>query len=134
MNKITILAISAVFAVSMIAITAFEVEANPPSESEADLPLELKILAALNGNINPQANNIAILFFGDTLCKIEGGNTYLIKFGMQTTVQHDNQSCLGNGERFSLEGNSDAVFQQGDVLVVTTSNGLFTEVYREQTL
>jgi len=32
MNKITILAIGAVFAVSMIAITAFEVEAAPPSK------------------------------------------------------------------------------------------------------
>jgi len=31
MNKITILAISAVFAVSMIAITAFEVDAIKPS-------------------------------------------------------------------------------------------------------
>ena len=33
MNKITILAISAVFAVSMIAITALEVEAKPPSQT-----------------------------------------------------------------------------------------------------
>ena len=33
MNKITILAISAVFAVSMIAITALEVEAKPPSSA-----------------------------------------------------------------------------------------------------
>jgi len=33
MNKITILAISAVFAVSMIAITAFEAEAKPPSSA-----------------------------------------------------------------------------------------------------
>ena len=32
MNKITILAIGAVFAVSMIAITAFEAEAKPPSQ------------------------------------------------------------------------------------------------------
>ena len=35
MNKITILAIGAVFAVSMIAITALEVEAKPPAQSSA---------------------------------------------------------------------------------------------------
>ncbi len=35
MNKITILAIGAVFAVSMIAITAFEAEAKPPTQSAA---------------------------------------------------------------------------------------------------
>jgi len=35
MNKTTILAISAVFAVSMIAITAFEAEAKPPTQSVA---------------------------------------------------------------------------------------------------
>jgi len=98
-----------------------------------DLPLEFKMLASLNGNINPQSGNLAILFFGDTLCKIEGGTSYLIQFGMQTTVEHDNQSsCDGNGELISLEGNSDAVFQEGDILVLRSSNGLFTEVFRDQ--
>ena len=35
MNKITILAISAVFVASVLAITAFEAEAKPPSQSVA---------------------------------------------------------------------------------------------------
>ena len=35
MNKITILAISAVFVASILAITAFEAEAKPPSQSVA---------------------------------------------------------------------------------------------------
>jgi len=37
MNKITILAISAVFAVSMIAITTFEVEAIKPTQESASV-------------------------------------------------------------------------------------------------
>jgi len=108
--------------------------AKPTSQSEADLPLELTIQTTLNGIINPQVNAVSILFFGDTLCKIEGGNSYLIKFGMQTTVKHDDQSCTGNGEKISLEGSSDAVFQQGDILALRSSNGFFTEVHREQSL
>jgi len=35
MNKITILAISAVFVASILAITAFEAEAKPPAQSSA---------------------------------------------------------------------------------------------------
>ena len=98
-----------------------------------DLPIEFVMLSTLRGTINPQIASGGILFYGDTLCRIEGSTSYLIKFGTQTTVEHENNSCLSApGELISLVGASDAIFQKGDILVVKSDNGFFTEVFREQ--
>jgi len=114
-----------------------QIDAIPAgSQGETDdLPVEFIMITTLTGMITPQGDRIGILFFGDTLCIIEGGSSFLIKFGGQTTVDHDTNTCnkFSNNHAILLEGNSDAVFQKGDILALQQSNGFYHEVYREQT-
>ena len=80
----------------------------------------------------------AILLYGDTFCGVRTTtgvrllNNLYIEFVNPMTVMHE--SCNTFFE-ISLEGNTNADFQPGDVLVLVLPNdsGPYEEVYREQT-
>jgi len=142
MNKITILAISAVFVASILAITAFEVEAiKPANETEEKTetrPTELKAKVSDDGRINNLFTE-NIIFYGDVLCKVtvQNDEDLVIVFGMETTVLHMND-CFNDGlaSLFDLKNQVDSTFQKGDLLALDRGfNSLdYIEVYREQTL
>ncbi len=144
MNKIAILALGAVFAVSMIAITAFEVEAKPPQQSDSNIVISpiIQSIASQDGAIQVlDGLGGAILYYGDTLCEIrtiDEGTGVVIHFATETTVLHLTD-CVNQGTEllFKLEGDLDATFQSGDLLAVELNFDNPTkmvEVHREQTV
>jgi len=143
MNKITILAISAVFAVSMIAITAFEVDAIKPSSDTSEntrlLSSNSIVRVSDDGKIWGSTNG-DVIFYGSILCKIESSakEGIVIHFQQETLVKH-NLNCVNNGDNdllILLRDNIDAVFQKGDLLALdfVDAQANINEVYREQTL
>jgi len=146
MNKTTILAISAVFAVSMIAIIAFEVEAvKPPTEETQEIPTVISFtpMGTTNGLLTGDITRVnAILLYGDRFCGVDtitGASIMVhlyIEFATTMTVEHLPAECSGASWRIELTGNSDAVFQPGDLLVLNLRQGAgnYQEVHREQTI
>jgi len=144
MNKIlltgTIIATVTVFAT--ILATGEFVEAAKPI-SEIPKQISLTPIGSVDGNIkisgeySPSTN---LLFYGTTLCKIDIGtstlNHFYIEFATTTTVQDSNIGGCGVGRAIGLVGSSDAVFNQGDILVLDfqSGSGLYEEVHREQTI
>ncbi len=145
MNKTTILAISSVFVASILAITAFEAEAKPPSETSTDtIPKEIQLVPMAGKKmVFMDSQGSSFLFYGDTLCGINLGvvtasspRTLYIEFATTTTVEHlqlqANCDGITNNDQIKLVGAIDAVFQPNDFLIVHESAG-WNEVYRQQT-
>ena len=145
MNKITILAISAVFAVSMIAITAFEVDAIKPSSDTSEntrlLSSNSIVRVSDDGKLWGSVSG-DVLYYGSVLCKIATTPNpdvgIVIHFQHETLVKH-NLNCVNNGDAdflILLRDNIDAVFQKGDLLALdrVDAQANLHEVYREQTL
>ena len=141
MNKITILAISAVFAVSMIAITAFEVDAIKPSSDTSEntrlLSSNSIVRVSDDGKIHGTMNG-DVIFYGSILCKTDSSTSQgtVIHFQQETLVKH-NLNCVNNGDsdqQIVLRDSIDATFQKGDLLALDKANEPLVEVYREQHL
>jgi len=142
MNKTTILAIST-SAIAVLAVFAFssnEVDAiKPPTEEQTSPVIELRPAATSSGVLSQTSG--AMLFYGDNLCRIiagDGTKTLYIEFATPATVEHQSVCIsLTQSVLINLEGNVDANFQPGDILVLDRATGGatdFTEVHREQTL
>ncbi len=94
--------------------------------------IEMSPVGSVFGAINPQTKGI--IFFGDTLCRIEQSGTLVIIFAANTTVVHQDITCsTENGNPINLETNSNEVFQAQDTLALQRILNEWVEVYRDQT-
>jgi len=81
MNKITILAISAVFVASILAITAFEAQAVKPTTETQEIPTEISFtpMGTTSGLLTGDATRAnAILLYGERVLRLIL-NTFVFK-------------------------------------------------------
>ncbi len=98
---------------------------------------ELGPLASMDGRIKLVTSDI--LYFGDTLCKIDsgsGGTDLYIQFGKTTIIKHetDCETAL-SGSLITLDSATDETFNKGDILVLEQdfTNGFFwVEIFQEK--
>ena len=95
MNKITILSISAVFVASMIAITAFEAEAKPPSSAICPAENVQHWINFSVGVTNPLIHDTEPDIPDDTTLYVQvsrdGSELYLIEFKQQLIADRLNE-------------------------------------------
>jgi len=93
--------------------------------------LPMTTQASSIGAINPQQKEF--IFYGDTLCEIEGINYVVIQFGGNTTVLHNSNCSALNGDPIILDTATDEIFLEGDILVLDRVSTTWDEVHRSQT-
>jgi len=103
------------------------------------LVFQLTPAASDDGFLFP--TSVAMLYFGDTFCKLpdDGGKTIYLEFATPTLVKHNDVACpdSSGSALILLSGSIDVQFQIGDILVLhrdcNQCNIPFVEVYSEQT-
>jgi len=102
------------------------------------LPKTLELIPAGSVDGNLRDNVPAALYFGDELCGIFANTerTILVQFATDTLVKHGVSDCRTVSEDLDLEGDVDANFKEGDIIVLTwfpSEPQRWIEVFRDQT-
>jgi len=107
-------------------------------EDKETFPTDISVAATTSGELFiPRERGDAILFYGDTLCRITWETTFnlWIEFATTTTVEHMNVACpnvFGSSAPIVLDGAVDHTFEKGDRLVLSRYIGpQWDEVFRE---
>jgi len=100
--------------------------------------LELVPVGSVDGQLIHAGS--AALYFGDELCGIVrlsgSGRTMLVQFATDSLVKHGVSDCKNISDDLDLEGDVDANFKEGDILVLTffpSEPQRWIEVFRDQT-
>ncbi len=145
MNKIiAIIGIVGAFVIGTLFSVDIATAVKPTTETQ-EIPTEISFtpMGTTSGLLTGDATRAnAILLYGDRFCGVDliTGATPMvhlyIEFATTMTVEHLSGSCSGASWRILLTGNTDAIFQPGDLLVLNLSQGTgnYDEIHREQSL